>query len=246
VSAIVPVLPTPWDSKIIGVPTAEIRVHDHVGLDSLSAVISLAKAKFGFITVKSDFWSHELSTTLSSHALLFAEQQFSFQRSSSDPRLLAAPVETEAVGAGSDELNRIYRAIHAGLFDTDRYSMHSNFGLTVSASRYISWIQDTLDNGGKVLQVWAKGSLVGFFVLDLQKPDCPLVTLSAVFKDHKIPGSGILLHGAISQTLQINGGSVIESRVSSNNLAALVLHTSLGYRITETQFVFTEISPRLA
>lgn len=233
------VLPTPWDSKILGIASEEILITLSSDLGILSDYINSSKHENKFLTIKSEFWSFDLAKLLFENGYVQVEQAFTFQislkRNMLDGFQLPSGV-TWRPGQPS-EIQYIFDQVERGLFSTDRYSLYPRFGESVGGLRYVNWLKQELVEGGAINCILNSDGVLAFFSLR-EVGGKPFVALSGVMQESRVPGGGLLLHKAIADAAERMGATSITSSVSGNNLPVLRLLTSLGYRLLGTSWVF--------
>jgi hypothetical protein len=233
------ILPTPWDSKVLGMASEELLVTHSSDLPALSDYINSSKLENKFLTIKSEFWSFSLSQLLFENGYVQVEQAFTFQislmKNMLDGFQLPSGV-TWGPGQPSD-LQYIFDQVERGLFSTDRYSLYPRFGKSVGGLRYVNWLKQELLAGGQINCISNSDGIIAFFSFR-EVDGKPFVALSGVMQESRVPGGGLLLHKAIADAADRMGATSITSSVSGNNLPVLRLLTSLGYRLTGTSWIF--------
>ena len=228
---------TPWDTRLFGISTIEIRVGSGSTAGELREIMLALKADM--VTVRIEEPSQHLFTILNEFDFNFVESMLTFQRypprlSESGTQKVYSALAGEA-GVVPDELRQ---NILSGMFFTDRISANPNFGPKVSSERYLSWLADEIANGAQIRYVYHSGLVFGFFSIRRLPDNRPYIALSGVFPDTKVPGGGVFLQRAILEYCSREGLGPIETHVSLNNLAAVRAHVISGFNVVAAESVF--------
>ena len=125
-----------------------------------------------------------------------------------------------------------------GLFVADRISRDPRFGESSAACRFANWLQDIVDGGGALLEVFRDDEAVGFFTLREVGPGRFSGELNGLYSDARGQGLGRHLHLSILGEVKHRRGTHYSSQVSSNNIPALRAAIAAGLRICEVNYVF--------
>jgi hypothetical protein len=228
---------TPWDTRLLGISTIDIRVESGSAPGELIEIMLSLKADM--VTVRVEEPSQQIFRILNDFNFIFAESMLTFQRypprpgSTEAPTVLSSPAPE--TGVVPDEISQ---RIILGMFTTDRISANPSFGKRVSAERYLSWLTDEMANGAHIRYVSHSGTIFGFFSIRELVDNRPYIALSGVFSDKKVPGGGVFLQRAILEYCGLKGLGPIETSVSLNNLAAVRAHVISGFNIISAESVF--------
>lgn len=227
------VVETPWDSLILGRPAATVIVGRGDGLCSLDQMLEeLAET---FVTIKSDFWSFEMADYLLKKGFFQVESLFSLQFDMKHWRGNLGDMLDVSV-ATMDDIESVKSEIALGRFSTDRFSLNPDVKREMASRRYVNWLEEEVKEGAELYIVRAKSKVIGFFCY--RDRNCePFIALSGTFSNSP-PSSGTLLHYGIFKLYEWKENKNVGSVVSSNNPAALRLHSRLGYEIVECHWIF--------
>ena len=228
---------TPWDTRLLGISTIDIRVESGSAPGELIEIMSSLEADM--VTVRLEEPSQQLFRILNEFNFIFVESMLTFKRypprlgSSESPKVSSSPAPE--LGVVPDEISE---HILSGMFSTDRISANPSFGTRVSGERYLSWLTDEIANGAHIRFVSHAGIVFGFFSIRELVDNRPYIALSGVFPDKKVPGGGVFLQRAILEYCALKGLGPIETTVSLNNLAAVRAHVMAGFNVVANDSVF--------
>ena len=142
------------------------------------------------------------------------------------------------IQADSDNADKVIQEIKKGqLFVTDRIALDPVFTQAQAGQRYAFWSQDIVKNGGQICIVQFKGKSVGFGINFSHDGITYNAALGGLFPEYENKGLGFLsIHSNMVSILN-QGGSKVETTVSSNNLPILRLHLIFGFDIDQSAYV---------
>ncbi len=202
---------TPWDARVFGVPTFEIR-------DLSPEVFEGLKDMKGHFTVKVD--------PLASKKILH-EYGFYYCDTLIEPYCTPerfVPFEDEAVRVSTATDIGDLIALSHGTFVHGRFQRDFSIGKELADLRYDNWLKD-LHSSGNVLGLMYRNELAGFFALAGNK-----AVLHAVVEKYRGRGLAKYLWSAACKEMFSKGHSEITSSISASNMPALNLYASLGFR----------------
>jgi hypothetical protein len=221
-----------WEERNFGVTTQELIVEDvdavadiEEGLSSLSAQYQVVK-----LPVSQIMYSEKIE-----------QQGFSFIET-----IVHIDVDKRAWGKALPDykiMTEIEREtmighIAAGMFHTDRFSVDPFFSKDKVAGRYINVVHDELGRGAVSLGLMHEGEIVGFAIirkLEEKAYVCPLCGIYPQYLGRKLSE---LIVGCGLAYIEDNGGGILYSGVSSNNIASLRTHMKAGHAPNAITYIF--------
>lgn len=139
--------------------------------------------------------------------------------------------------AQDDDVRRVMSEIQAGVFATDRISLDPHFTPVQAANRYRHWIEDELNRNSKAYITMYKSEDIGFSILRNEGEGRFNGLFGALYLEKKNSALGFAVGwGNIIKAKEL-GGTIIETAVSTNNLAALKMNLSIGYEVADVFYV---------
>jgi L-amino acid N-acyltransferase YncA len=202
---------TPWDAKVFGFPTFEVRNFSEEALDGI-------KDMKGHFTLKVDPLSPK--KILHDHGFYYCDTLI--EPNCTPDRLI--PFEDEAVEiCRSADIQYLIDLFH-GAFVHGRFHRDFNIPRERADLRYDNWLKD-LHGSGNVLGLMYRSELAGFFGLAGNR-----VVLHAVSEKYRRRGVAKYLWSAACREMFTQGHNEIVSSISVSNMPALNLYASLGFR----------------
>jgi hypothetical protein len=138
-----------------------------------------------------------------------------------------------------DEKDNLFSKINEKIFISDRIAIDPVFGLDCSSKRYIGLINDDVNNGSKLFELFYNQVPVGFFILNI-KDDISYSNLAGIYKNYQNKGFGLYLNYFQLLESSKNEVNYLRTAFSSNNIGALSIHKRLGFNIYKTVSIFTK------
>jgi ribosomal protein S18 acetylase RimI-like enzyme len=213
---------TPWDAKVFGIPTFEIRTFSAEVLDAIKDIK-------GHFTVKVD----PVASKKILHDYDFYYCDTLIEPYCSPERLIS--FEDEAVDiSSSTDIGDLIDLSH-GVFVHGRFQRDFNIGRDLADLRYDNWLKD-LHAAGNVLGLMYQSELAGFFGLAGNR-----IVLHAVSERYRNKGLAKYLWSAGCREMISRGHSEISSSISASNMPALNLYASLGFRFRNPLDVYHHV-----
>lgn len=232
-----------WDTRSLGVRSAELEIVETDTIDAIDYALSSVE-EYQYVVAK-------VAAGCAGSALYLQSKGFAFIESSieveADLGELSFPRFVERFDkyitcrkASSGSEHSILSHVAEGLFTTDRVYLDPSFNDDLAASRYINWIKDEQSRGAELFHVYYKDDEVGFFVYKESVPGVEAYPfLAGLYNDWKSSGLGANVVVAIEmKEAQRRGCKRLRTFVSSNNLPILKIHELLGCRIRNIRNVF--------
>ena len=140
----------------------------------------------------------------------------------------------------AEGLNRIENEIRKGIFSTDRVALDPKFSPSISNERYVNWLRDEIEQGGSVYEVIYNNKGVGFFTFREDGSERDNSVLSGLYRELSLPGVGNVLLLKILEEARKRSLKTLTSHISTNNLAVVKTHQSLGFRISGIRYIYVK------
>ena len=205
------IIPTPWDTKVLGIDTYEI-------LEASAETLKLALKKPGHYTVKVD----PLSSKEILHAHGFYYCDTLIVPYCSPEKFVFYP--HAGVSLSTDAPFQELAAIIPQAFTQGRF--HRDFQIPNSKAdeRYIQWLQQLYDSQSLYVLKF-NNTTAGFFACSQNK-----ILLHAIKDDFRGKGLAKYFWSAACRKMFDAGHPQIQSSISPASLPALNLYVSLGFR----------------
>ena len=134
----------------------------------------------------------------------------------------------------------VYTRIRNGVFKSDRISIDPAFSLAQSANRYVNWIKQMLEDGGRLYEVVQGARPVGFFII--HRVDAVTVdpVLMGLYDEEHNRGMGALLHKKTLDTCFAHDCKRLTSTIVSNNAKVLRIYVNAGATIADTLYTYVK------
>jgi len=211
--------PSPWDTKVFGLPCFEI-------IDPSPSVLEQATHTPGHYTVKINPTASK--EALNQHGFYYCDTLIEpyCTRNQFIPR--PHPQASITWATGMAELTPI--CAHA--FDHGRFHRDFNLPTEASEKRYLNWLEQ-LHTEGQVIGLVFEGKTIGFIAT---KDRC--LVLHAIHRDFRGKGLAKYLWTAACLDIFKAADDEISSSVSAANLAVINLYASLGFRFRNPKDIY--------
>lgn len=231
-----------WDTRSLGVKTAELDFDAEDGIDEVRAALSFA-GEYVYVAAKVQSGNMVVLGALQDAGFRFVECSIELTidlKSFELPRMAKRFDEHITIQKADDaSKERIYQHIRDGIFDTDRIALDPEFSKEIAEQRYVNWIEDELARGGELYHVFYKGDEAGFFSYkETIKGVEAFPFLAGLYNEFRTSGIGLnVAVGTEAQFARDRGCKRIRTYVSSNNLPILRIHEILGYGVSNIKSV---------
>lgn len=144
--------------------------------------------------------------------------------------------------ANANDVRQIMAEIRAGVFATDRISLDPRFTPTHAANRYRHWIEDELNRNSNAYITMFKSRDIGFSILRNDGEGRFNGLFGGLYLAERKSALGFAIGWANIVKARELGGTVIETNVSANNLAAVKMNLSVGYEVAGISYVLVKHS----
>jgi hypothetical protein len=141
--------------------------------------------------------------------------------------------------ASDVDIELIKKSILDEIFLSDRVAIDPKFGPSLSAKRYVGWLEDEIAGGSKVYSFRHNDEPVGFFVLK-ESSGVNISQIGGVFNKFGKFGMGIFLNYYQIVVSRELGSSRLRIAFSSNNLPVFRISRILGFEVKPTNYVFVK------
>jgi hypothetical protein len=229
-----------WERRNLGVACTEITVDAADGVEALRS--ALAPLEEGYHVVRVPTPRVDLLLFLQEAGFASMETVLRLRMrlgAASFPRLYARYERLLGFrhAAGPDDMQRILAEVDAGVFANDRISLDPRFGAAHSALRYHHWIEDEVRRGSLALVTTFKSEDIGFSILRDEGQGRFDALFGALYRERRNSALGFAVGWTNIARARELGGSMIQTTVSTNNLAALKMNLSIGYEVADVLYV---------
>jgi hypothetical protein len=234
-----------WEKRNLDVETKEIILSESDSLSDIKDVlVSLSYGK-QYILAKIPVGKPDFIKLLTDNGFYFVESLIEVSLRIADfqlPKSLKRFDEmlTYRKLTSKEDFEKLELEIKKGIFTTDRIALDYNFGIDISATRYINWLRDEVQRGGEVFEVLCKEKPVGFFAFkDLSEGKYD-VFLGGMYHNEYAMGLGFSILSKEIIELQKRQAKIYITHISSNNLAIIRLFFSFGFSPVNIVYVMTK------
>ena len=231
-----------WEKQNLGVSCLEITLAKQDSLSELSAVLDETRDQYIVVKLPSD--RPDFLELTSFKGFSFVEAIFSVSKTLKQLTLppvtsrLISEIEHRPFEIG--DFDDLFREINKGMFNTDRVSRDSVFGLEFSAKRYISWIEAEYANGCAIHKLIFRNQTIGFFTLKDVGNGTYYPFLAGIYSNFRNHGVGLAMaYKPLLETKNL-GGTTVSTWVSTNNVPAIRIHVALAFSFDSVFYVFVK------
>ena len=229
-----------WEKRNLGVDVKEIEFEEKDELDALGELLYAVHTPYSVLRIASG----------RTDALLLAQEQgyrviemsIGLEGKTDHVKLPEIYRRFESAVSVSfatpDVSDQILKEIKKGeIFETDRIALDPYYSKSVAGNRYYNWTKDELDKGARLAVAYYKNAPAAFGVTCQKDHNCYDAFLGGNFSEMANKGLGFLAIYANMKAIQMQGGTKIVTRVSSNNQPILRLHMQYGYMVKDMKYV---------
>jgi hypothetical protein len=234
-----------WEKRNLGIETKEIILSDSDSLSDIENVlVSLSPGK-KYIVAKIPVGKPNFIKLLTDNGFYFVESLFEMSLRITDFQLPKAlkrfdEMLTYRKLTSNEDFERLETEIKKGIFTTDRIALDPNFGIDISAIRYINWIRDEVQKGGEIFEVLNKEKPIGFFVLKNLSNGKYDSFLGGMYHNESAMGLGFSIISKPIIEMQKKHAKFYITHISSNNLAIMRLYPIFGFSPANIVYVMTK------
>jgi len=237
-----------WEKRNLGCTAFEVSLSkgDLSNIHQCLSVLSDDRFRNALVTLKLPVGNMAAIHGLEDAGFRFVETQFQvgydLTHYHCPPSVVefVSPVVQVEVPKRVNDWERIAELVTPDLFETDRIALDPCFGINIGCVRYKNWMMDLVSAEDSHLYVFYKpdnqSSPLGFTLVKEQGVVSHAI-LGGVFTHCKIPGIGVSIWNQYLKNSAARGFARIETAVSSNNPAVLIMDSVLGYVIEKMTYV---------
>ncbi len=231
-----------WEIRNLGVTCSEIDIEANDSLEQISEQIKSVTSQYQI--VRAPVARVDILRKLESDGFHFIECIFEVCHDLKEVeladvwmRMFDSMQHHEVHG---EDLTRIENEIRKGIFATDRVALDPKFSQELANERYVNWLRDEIERDGSVYEVVHKQTGVGFFTFRENESGGDNSVLSGLYKEMSLPGVGNILLLKILEEAKRRDLASLTSHISTNNLAVVKTHQSLGFRISGIRYIYVK------
>jgi hypothetical protein len=231
-----------WEIRNLGVSCSEIDIEDNDSLEDVSTQLQSITSQYQVARVP--VARVDILRKLESKDFRFIECLFEVIHDLRESELsdvwirMCNSMSYQKIA--NEDVRRIENEIRKGIFSTDRVALDPNFSQSLSNERYVNWLRDEIEKGGSVYEVLHKEAGVGFFTFREDGSQRDNSVLSGLYKEMSLPGVGNILLLKILEEARRRELTALTSHISTNNLAVVKTHQSLGFRISGIRYIYVK------
>ena len=232
-----------WEKRNLGIDVYEVEVERHDQGDRIREISKLTDAQY--ISVKVPVGMISVMEELTSLGYDFIETLQKMSTKQMPPQSkIQARLERSIITreANRQDHKLIENYIEQGMFETDRFSLDSNFTKNQSTNRYKGWIKDVLSNKGSLRCITFKSEVVGFYLVQKKSNSVYFSELAGIFSDVAPLGLGSLINHLAYRYCFDNGAKEVHTSFSLNNIGSAAMHASLPLKLLSQHYVYIKHS----
>ncbi len=231
-----------WEIRNLGVTCSEIDIEDNDSLEDVSTQLENIRSQYQ--VVRAPVARVDILRKLESENFQFIECLFEVFHDLNEAELadvwmrMCNSMHYQKIAA--EDLHRIEDEIRKGIFSTDRVALDPKFSQSLANERYVNWLRDEIEQGGSVYEVLHNHMGVGFFTFRENELGRDNSVLSGLYREMSLPGVGNILLLKILEEARRRNLTTLTSHISTNNLAVVKTHQSLGFRISGIRYIYVK------
>lgn len=230
-----------WEKRNLGVDCYEILVEENDTLEDFKYNFEQISVR-QYMVIKVPVARFDVMQELTNRGFVFIEGSVSLEHCLDDLKLnnLQKRINKSiAYNLMNDSDHKyVYSQIFEGIFNTDRINLDPFFTTQQAANRYVNWIGDEIKKGACLYNVVYDNQNIGFFILKEIGDGVYYPFLASLFNNHKYSSLGLFVILKILECCLNNKAKLIKTSVSTNNLPALKIHSSLGFQIENITYTY--------
>jgi hypothetical protein len=240
-----------WEKRNFGYDVIEITINndDLDNVDYLIKEIDGICLKCNYVVVKFPVGNLQLLHTLQDIGFYFMETQFELGMNVKDysvPALFARYIDSvyyEEIDKDVNKWIKVINKIEAGMFSTDRVYLDPALNKDVALKRYRNWMMDYINNPNASLYTLngKKGKEImgtGIYTIEGQVMHG---IIGGMFSRYQNFGIGVAITHFLMQTASKKEIKVYLTKISSNNMVNLRLHSAFGFLLKNEQYVMRKV-----
>ncbi len=231
-----------WEIRNLGVTCSEIDIEDNDSLEDISTQLENSTSQYQ--VARAPVGRVDILRKLESENFHFIECLFEVFHDLKEVELtdvwirMSNSMDYQKIAA--EDLYRIEDEVRKGIFSTDRVALDPKFSQSLANERYVNWLRDEIEQGGSVYEVLHKQVGLGFFTFREDGSQRDNSVLSGLYREMSLPGVGNILLLKILEEARRRKLTMLTSHISTNNLAVVKTHQSLGFRISGIRYIYVK------
>lgn len=232
-----------WEQRNLGVSCYEIKIEHQDTLEDVSRKYSgLAEKQYMVVKIPSSCnWAISYFQGL---GYKFIEAAVNLEHNLNQipvsPRIKKVFDKCTYSLMNESDISFLKSEIDKGIFKTDRIYLDPEFKSGRSAQRYKYWLEDLIASGQIPQKVCYNNDTVGFFLSKEIKPNIYDGILAGTYGDYEGTGLGVCIQYMGLEYAVKHKAKKYLGHVSGNNISVLKALVSLGFGITEIEYVFVK------
>lgn len=232
-----------WERRNLGVDVLEISIDRNDALEDVMSELSNVTASYVVLKIASG--KVDVLTKVQEEGYVFVENSISLVGNISSinlPLLYQRFIPHVRIEKADNDLSETVLNIikNGDIFDTDRIALDSCFSKSIAGNRYYNWAKDELSRGADLSVAYYKNKMIAFALVKRIDDKSFDAILGGLFPDARNSGLGFLSIYTGLESIKRLGGTIYETRVSSNNLPILKLHQLLGFSVDDISYILTK------
>ena len=231
-----------WEIRNLGVTCSEIDIEDTDSLEEISKKMKSVSSQYQI--VRAPVARVDILRKLESDGFHFIECIFEVCHDLKNVELADVWMRVfnsmQYHEVPDEDLTRIENEIRKGIFTTDRVALDPKFSQEQANERYVYWLRDEVERNGSVYEIVHNQTGVGFFTFRENESGGDNSVLSGLYREMSLPGVGNILLSKILEEARRRKLTMLTSHISTNNLAVVKTHQSLGFRISGIRYIYVK------
>ena len=234
-----------WEKRNLDIETKEIVLSDSDSLLDIENTLNSLPSKKQYIVVKIPAGKPDFIKLLTKKGFYFIESLFEVSLRIVDfqlPKSLKKFDEmlTYRKLVSDEDFEKLEIEIKKGIFTTDRIALDPNFGIDISALRYVNWLEDEVQKGCEIFEILCKEKPIGFFALKKLSDGKYDNFLAGMYRNDSAAGFGFSILSKPITELQKKQAKFYVTHISSNNLSVMKLYFYFGFSPVNVVYVMTK------
>lgn len=232
-----------WEQRNLGVSCYEIHIEKQDTLETVKNQFEQLEEK-QYMVVKIPSSHHWAIPYFQGLGYTFIEDAISLEH---DLKEITAPTRIKKVfdkcrfsEMEESDIAILKKEIDKHIFKTDRIYLDPQFKSGQSAQRYKFWVEDLIGKGQTPKKVLYNDETVGFFLNKEIKPNVYDGVLAGTYSDYEGSGFGVCIQYIGLKYAADHNAKKYLGHVSGNNIGVLKSLISLGFVITNIEYVFVK------
>jgi len=235
-----------WEKRNLGIETKEIVLSISDSLSDIETVLDRLPSEKQYVVIKIPVGKPDFIKYLTKKGFCFVESLFEVSLSVADFQIPKALKKFDEMLSyrkltTTEDLIQLEIEIKKGIFSSDRIALDANFGIDISAIRYVNWLKDEVQKGSEVFEILCKEKPIGFFALKDLSDGKYDNFLAGMYRNEANIGFGFSILSKPIIELHNRDAKYYVTHISSNNLAVMRLYFNFGFSPTDIVYIMTKM-----